>query len=153
MKELSFNWLAILLAAVVRIVIGGLWYSPAAFGPAFMRLTGCTPQEMRSRLPRALVSDVIGTLIMAFILAHAVYYAAERAHGSPARRSVCSNWPGFIAARPLRVVMYEKRPLQLSAICTMAIRRWRSSHWGAILGQCLTSCAIARPEDRREARA
>jgi hypothetical protein len=38
MKEIPLHFLPILVAAVVRVVIGGLWYSPLLFGPPFMRL-------------------------------------------------------------------------------------------------------------------
>jgi hypothetical protein len=31
------NWLAVLVAAIATFVLGGLWYSPALFGRAWMR--------------------------------------------------------------------------------------------------------------------
>ena len=78
MREIPLNWLAILAAAAVRMVIGFLWYSPVAFGPMFMRSTGCTEGEMKARLPAALASDAVGALIMSFILVHAVIYAGAK---------------------------------------------------------------------------
>ena len=34
------NWLAVLVAAVSTFLIGGLWYSPAMFGRAWMSANG-----------------------------------------------------------------------------------------------------------------
>lgn len=112
MKEIPLNWVAILLAAAVRIVIGFLWYAPFSFGPVFMRLTGCTEQEMKARLPGALVSDVIGALLMSFILAHAVYYAGASTPLTGVAVGLF-NWLGFIAVTHFALVAYEKRPFKL----------------------------------------
>ena len=58
MKEIPLNWLAIIVAAVLRQVIGMLWFSPIVFGPAFVRYTGCSEQEMKARLPVAIAWDL-----------------------------------------------------------------------------------------------
>jgi uncharacterized protein DUF1761 len=112
MQEFPINYLAVLVAALARIVVGMAWYSPPAFGPTFMRLTNCSPEEMKARLPRAIVSDVVGSLVMAFILVHAVHYAEAQTWLTGAAVGLL-NWFGFIAVTQFALVMYEKRPLQL----------------------------------------
>ena len=117
MHEIPLNWAAILVAAVVRTVIGFLWHAPFAFGPAFMRLTGCGEAEMKARLPAAVLSDLIGSLIMSFILVHAVYYAGART--APTGVAVgLFNWLGFVAVTHFGLVAFEKRPFKLFAINT-----------------------------------
>jgi hypothetical protein len=113
MQEIPLNWLAIFAAAAIRVVIGFLWYAPFAFGPVFMRFTGCTEQEMKTRLPGGLLSDVIGAIIMSFILVHAVYYAGA---STPATGIAVGlfNWVGFILVTHFALVAYEKRPFKLS---------------------------------------
>jgi len=45
---MEFNYLAILVAAVVPMVLGFLWYNPKLFGIAWMRESGMTEEKMKS---------------------------------------------------------------------------------------------------------
>ncbi|WP_296382707.1 DUF1761 domain-containing protein [Winogradskyella sp.] len=45
---MEFNFLAILVAAIVPMVLGFLWYNPALFGNAWMRESGMTEEKMKS---------------------------------------------------------------------------------------------------------
>lgn len=40
MQQFPINWWALLAAVVVRMVLGGLWYSPLLFLNRWMALTG-----------------------------------------------------------------------------------------------------------------
>jgi len=115
MKEIPLDWLAIIVAAVLRQVIGMLWFSPVVFGPAFVRYTGCSEQEMKARLPVAIACDLVGALIMSFILVHAVYYSGATTIATGAVVGLF-NWLGFVLVTHLPLVTYEKRPLGLFAI-------------------------------------
>src|SRR5579862_5806377 len=95
MHPIPINWLAFAAAVVARVAIGMAWYSPIAFGKAFAQLTGRTPQEIRAGLPLSILSDVIGALVMAFILAHAVYYAGAQTWLYGAIVGLF-NWLGFV---------------------------------------------------------
>jgi hypothetical protein len=115
MHEIPLNWMPMLIAAAIRVILGMLWYSPIAFGPSFMRLTNCSEEEMKARLPAALASDLVGALIMTFILAHAVYYAGVTSWATGAAVGLF-NWLGFIAVTHFSLVMFEKRPFRLFLI-------------------------------------
>jgi hypothetical protein len=41
------NWLAVIVAALSTFLIGGLWYSPAVFGKAWMKENGFTEEGMK----------------------------------------------------------------------------------------------------------
>ncbi|HTQ27480.1 MAG TPA: DUF1761 domain-containing protein [Puia sp.] len=43
----SVNWLAVLVAGILAFVIGGIWYSPALFGKAWMKETGITTEQLQ----------------------------------------------------------------------------------------------------------
>lgn len=45
---MDINYWAILAAAVSTFVIGGIWYSPAVFGKAWMRENGFTEESMKN---------------------------------------------------------------------------------------------------------
>jgi hypothetical protein len=114
-QDIGINWLALILAVIARMIIGMLWYSPPLFGPSFLRLTGCTPDELRARLPMALLSDFIGALIMAFILAQTIAFAGAASLVSGATIGLFC-WLGFISVTHFALVMYEKRPYELFLI-------------------------------------
>ena len=46
-ENISFNYLAILAAAVSTFLLGGIWYAPAVFGTAWMRECGFTEESLR----------------------------------------------------------------------------------------------------------
>lgn len=45
--EFQLNYLAVLVAALSTFLIGGLWYSPAVFGKAWMKENGFTEEGMK----------------------------------------------------------------------------------------------------------
>jgi hypothetical protein len=44
---MQLNYLALFVAALSTFLIGGLWYSPAVFGKAWMRENGFTEENMK----------------------------------------------------------------------------------------------------------
>jgi uncharacterized protein DUF1761 len=112
MREIPIHFLPILAAAVVRMAIGALWYSPVVFLPTWYRVSGVSEAEMKSEMARAVAIDFIGSLIMAFVLLHAVKYAgAESAAQGMAVGFF--NWLGFIAVVTIGTVTYLRKPFQL----------------------------------------
>ncbi|MGC1236810.1 MAG: DUF1761 domain-containing protein [Xanthobacteraceae bacterium] len=75
MQEFPINWFAILAAVIIKQAIGAFWCSPALFGPSWCKLAGVSEAEMKAGLVKALIPDVIGSALMAFVLVHAVHYA------------------------------------------------------------------------------
>ncbi len=51
MDTLELNIFAIVAAALANFVIGGLWYSPALFGGAWMRANGFKPADLEQGSP------------------------------------------------------------------------------------------------------
>ena len=41
------NWLAVLVAGISAFVLGGVWYSPALFGTAWMKENNITVEDVR----------------------------------------------------------------------------------------------------------
>jgi hypothetical protein len=59
---MELNYLAISLAALSTFILGGLWYSPAVFGKAWMKENGFTEEDMK----KGNMAKIFG---LAFILA------------------------------------------------------------------------------------
>jgi uncharacterized protein DUF1761 len=115
----NINWWAVLVAAVLRIVVGSVWFSPIAFVKPWQALTGVTPETMQKGLVRAIIIDLILSLVMSFVLYHAIMYATNMAPGVVAGIIVALlNWLGFVLATHLPLWAYENRPLKLISIGT-----------------------------------
>jgi hypothetical protein len=112
MQSFPINWWAILLAVIVKQALGALWYSPVLFGKPWCELTGVSEAEMKAGLVKALIPDVIGSFLMAFVLVHAVHYAGANGGGQGAAVGFF-NWLGFVAVATFGSVTFERRPLKL----------------------------------------
>lgn len=114
MQEFPINWWAILAAVVIKQAIGAFWYSPALFGPSWRKLAGVSEKELKAGLVKALIPDVIGSVLMAFVLVHAVHYAGAANWAGRGRRLLQLAW--LRRRSHLGSVTFEKRPLQLYLI-------------------------------------
>jgi hypothetical protein len=66
----TLNILAILVAAVSSFVIGGMWYSPAMFGKAWMVESGLTEEDMQKSHPGKVFGfALLASLVIAFNMA------------------------------------------------------------------------------------
>jgi hypothetical protein len=111
MQEISINYWAILVAALIRVVTGALWFSPFAFRESWRKIVGIDEATMNAGLPKAIALDVVGSLVMAFVLVHAVVYAGAATLGQGAAVGFF-NWLGFIVVVQLSETMHENRPFR-----------------------------------------
>jgi hypothetical protein len=44
---MELNWIAILAAGASSLVLGAIWYAPALFGNAWMKLAGLTEEQIK----------------------------------------------------------------------------------------------------------
>jgi len=70
----NLNYLVIVVAALVGMGLGALWYSPYVFGPLWLKTKGWSDEHMKAKKegkPMAPVFALLaaGTLVSAFILA------------------------------------------------------------------------------------
>ena len=115
MQEISINIWALIVAALIRVALGALWFSPVAFLPRWRAIVGLDEAKMRAGLPRAVAVDVVGALVMAFVLVHAVVYAGATTIGQGAAAGFF-NWLGFIAVVQISATLHEHRPFAYFAI-------------------------------------
>jgi hypothetical protein len=115
MQQIPINVWAVIVAALIRMVIGTIWYSPVGFGKQWQAITGITQEKMMAGLPKAVGVDAVMSLIMAFILLHAVTYAG--ANNVVLGGTVgFLNWLGFVFTIFVGLWAYENRPVRLTAI-------------------------------------
>jgi len=115
MQPVPIHPLPFALAVLVKIIVGALWYSPMLFLKQWQRLGGVSDETMRGGMAKGMATWVLGALLMAFVLAHAVYYAGARTVGTGAAVGFF-NWLGFILVVQLDDWAAAKRPLGFLAI-------------------------------------
>lgn len=107
----SINYWAVLVAAVVSFVVGGLWYSPALFQRSWTQAAGVSEAQLQSGNMGLIfgVSFVL-QLIAAFVLAMFLGPTADLAFGVTAGAMVGIAW---VATAFGVVYLFERRPLAL----------------------------------------
>jgi hypothetical protein len=112
---MGINWLAYIVSVVAMIALGFLWYGPL-FGKEWMRLLGISPQmEGARKWPASLAVQVVGALVMVFVLARAILVggATEGVSGfAAAFHFAFWNWLGFIAPVTIGMVLWEGKPFK-----------------------------------------
>jgi len=124
------NWLAVLAAALVSFLLGGLWYS-ALFAKAWQGLVGMTDERMKSgnkalTFGGAFVLSLIASAVFAMFLGPKVSLGFGAAAGFGA--GLC-----WVATSFGINDLFEQRPLQLTLI-NGGYHTLQFTVMGAILG-------------------
>lgn len=106
----SINLLPVVIAGIINMVIGSLWYSPFLFGKLWIKSMGKTQEEMmKGANPFIYVFNTIAGLLFAYVLAHIVKFG----NLNTALQGVTAGfwvWLGFVVTTVLPVYLYESRP-------------------------------------------
>ena len=107
------NWFAIITAAIVAFLIGGLWYSPLMFAKAWMNAHGYSPEkvkEMQAKAPRTYSISFLCFVLMAFVLHLFVrHLGADTAVGGASWGF--HAWLGFALPLGLTAHLYSDKPI------------------------------------------
>ena len=114
------NYLAVLGAAVISMVLGFLWYGPL-FGKQWMAMMGWTKEKMSSKpeqteMMKLYGLQALGSLFMAFVLAHALTFAKAYLGTEGVSAGLQTgfwNWLGFVAPVTLGSVLWEGKSWKL----------------------------------------
>lgn len=117
--EVPINYLAVLVAGIASMVLGSLWYGPL-FGKVWMRLSGFTEASMAEAKAKGMAKSYllmfIGSLVMAYVLAHSLEFAASYLNVSGASSGAMAgfwSWLGFVAPVTLGSVLWDGKPWKL----------------------------------------
>ncbi|MBI4361338.1 DUF1761 domain-containing protein [Candidatus Micrarchaeota archaeon] len=115
---LNVNLVAVLVAAVVQMALGFLWYSPMLFGNSWMKLVGIKPSDMekgKKEMPKSAGLGFLAAVVMTFILAQVIGFmqAATLVDGLLAGFWM---WLGFVATVLAGFVLWEGKPVKLYLI-------------------------------------
>lgn len=108
------NWLAVIVAAILQVVVGFIWYGPL-FGKTWMSMMGIKPESIsREGMGKTYALQVVGSLVTAGVLAKLVGMMGARTLGAGITAGFWV-WLGFVATVTLGSVLYEKRSWSLYA--------------------------------------
>lgn len=116
----EINYIAVLVAGIVGIALGWAWYGPL-FGKQWMALSGTSmPQTMTPEMKRSMnmsyLITFIGSLVMAYVLSHALVFASAYLDTRGVSAGLMAgfwNWLGFVAPVMLGMVLWEGKPWKL----------------------------------------
>jgi hypothetical protein len=110
-QHVDINYIAVVVAAIVPMVLGALWYSPALFARPWMRAVGRTEEELTGAQLGYLISAV-GALLMSYMLARIVRWAEVDNLWNGALVGL-HVWLGFVATVLAVTTYFGGRPRQL----------------------------------------
>ena len=128
------NYWTVVTAAAANVFVGFLWYGPL-FGKTWASMAGVdlSKRPPGSKIAKSMFFMIAGSLIMAWVLDHALIFANFYLGSSgPASGLMVGalNWLGFIVPVTLGVVLWENKPWKLfilnaayylAALCLMGL--------------------------------
>jgi hypothetical protein len=109
------NWLAVIVAAVVGIIVGFVWYAPQVFGRRWAAASGIELPQPGQAQPMTYLGAVVTALLTAYVLAVLIrgLGAATLADGAIVGAVI---WLGFVAPWLGSGVFFERRSTEWWAI-------------------------------------
>jgi hypothetical protein len=107
----NINSFAVLVAWIIHIAIGLIWFRPGLFGNEWSKLTG---KELKPQ-KKWLISGLAGHLAMTFVLV-IIIKLADINNGSGGLIIGLLCWIGFIVPMEIGELIWEKIPFKLFLI-------------------------------------
>ena len=118
MLQVEVNLFIVLIAAVVNMVVGFIWYHPQVFGKAWMEAIGKTQKDlegMKKEANKAYALSFLGALVMSYVLANFVFYS-QATNFKEGLVTGFLLWLGFIATIAWNNYLFEQKPKKLVLI-------------------------------------
>ena len=119
MMYIAVNYLAVIIAAIVNMVVGFLWFGPI-FGKQWIAMMGWTAQQMDSAkkqsMTKSYIFALIGSLLSAFVLAELTVVLASYLNLTGVMAGLKAGflgWVGFAMPVLLGTVLWENRTWKL----------------------------------------
>ena len=109
------NYLAVIVAAIVAMVIGFAWYSPQVFGNRWMAYLGTTQAQLGNPGAMGMAVGVVASLANAWVLAVLAMNLGGTTIGNGVMLGVLC-WLGFMATITAAEISFEKKSWGLWAL-------------------------------------
>lgn len=115
MIQVTINIWAVVVAAAANMAIGAAWYSNFLFGKSWQKLAKVELKEMRREAGKKYGIVAVGSLVMAYVLAHFVQYAGA-VNAIDGAKTGFWLWFGIVAPVMGATYLFENRRKKLFLI-------------------------------------
>lgn len=111
------NYLAVIAAIAVNMIVGAVWYSPLLFARPWMVANGFTEEQIKAQgsATRGYIVSVIASVVIAFAIALSAQAAGAGAAIDGLLLGLAAG-VGFVATTSAANYIFESRPLKLYLI-------------------------------------
>jgi hypothetical protein len=119
--EVTVNTTGLVIAVIASMVVGGIWYSMPVFGKAWIKLQGINEDVMKKGAAKAMLGMVIGSVLMAYTLAHVSFmsfhfFDGDYSFQQAALTSAFWMWLGFVVPVTSSNSLFNQAPWKLTFI-------------------------------------
>ncbi len=119
--SVEINFLAVALATLSSMVVGSVWYTPAVFGNAWIKLAKLDPKQMKKNGFKPIIIAIVTSFVTAYVLAHFSFlayqfYQQEYSFLATSLITAFWAWLGFTAARFITHDSFEGRRKKLTLL-------------------------------------
>ena len=107
--NLGVNYLAVVVAAVVALVVGFAFYSPQTMGKRWMSYLGTTQAQLGNPGPMGMATGIVASLVNAWVLAVLAMNLGGTTIGDGVKLGILC-WLGFMATITAAQISFEKKP-------------------------------------------
>lgn len=115
MPTVVVDFVAILVAAIVSMAVGFIWYSKPLFAKAWLDEVGLTEEKLGKGPGIGFLWAFIAALVTAYVMAHFVQYTGAVTAGAGAATGFWI-WLGFVATSLGMNMIFEQKSLKLFSI-------------------------------------
>lgn len=122
--DITVNYVAVLIAAVVSMALGFLWYGPMVLGKPWMKLKGYTSETLKkaqSEMGKFYGISFVLALVTAYILSH-MMTLSQKFYGYPEMQTGLTTaffaWVGFMMPVQATATIFGDKKWKLLAIDT-----------------------------------
>jgi uncharacterized RDD family membrane protein YckC len=109
--NVEVNYLAVLLAGLISMPLGFVWYMPKVFGNTWMKGAGLKAKDLEGG-PLPYILSFVASLVTAYVLAHVAYLSNSFFKHSFLQDTLTTAfwlWLGFTGARLTVHMLYERK--------------------------------------------
>ncbi len=114
----EINYVAVVVAALIPMLIGSLWYSKMLFGGIWLKEMGWSDkvmEEKKKKAGKSYAGSLVASLVTAYVLAHLLNLLGA-SDIKMAFQAAGWLWLGLTAAPALSSALFEDRSLKSYAI-------------------------------------
>lgn len=117
MPDPTLNLVPVVIAGVINMVLGALWYSPLVVGKLWMHSMGKTDEELKQEFSSTSMAftyivNTVASLLFAYVLAHLIKFSQINTFSQGVMIGFWV-WLGFVVTTVIPGYMYESKPKML----------------------------------------